>query len=307
MGHGNTKLSGHTRLKMVMDYLQVGKSAREMAEAMGISRKTFYYWLKRYLSEGEEGLRNRRSGPRSSPRRVPREVEARVLTYRRLHRVGPARMSLALGVSASTIYVILRRHGENHLRPKAERIPAVRYEREYPGALVHVDVKVLPALSQAPKEYQFTAVDDYSRQAYAAIFPSHSTKAACDFLQRAPAFFDFPVERVMTDNSLIFTMRYAYFSHRKTRFERLLESRRIKHLLIRPNHPETNGKVERFHRTVEEELFRVQTSSTSQQRQRALASWLHHYNNSRPHLGIGGLTPSQRCSLFFAQRCHQVA
>lgn len=307
MGHRNTKLSGHTRLKMVMDYLEKGRSGGEIAEALGVSRKTFYYWLKRYRTEGVEGLSNRRSGPRTSPRRSPREVEERVLTYRRCQRVGPARISLALGIPTSTIYVILRRHGENHLHPKIKRPPPVRYEREYPGALVHIDVKELPALGDGAKEYQFTAIDDHSREAYSALFPRQSTKIACQFLNDALAFFGYPVERVMTDNSLIFTMRYAYFSHRKTRFEMLLKTKRIKLLLIRPHHPETNGKVERFHRTLEEELYRTRLFLTPEQRRRALASWLHHYNNSRPHLGINGLIPSQRRSLFFAQRCHQVA
>lgn len=292
---------------MLLDYLGGVKGAGAIAEDLGISRKTFYYWRKRYLSEGEKGLRNRKSGPRCSPRRSPREVEEKVLDYRRTRKEGPARIALALGVPPSTVYVILRRHGENHLYPKVKHTPAVRYEREYPGALLHIDVKELPPIGGGPQEYQFTAVDDHSREAYSAIFPRQSTKAACHFLNNALLFFGYPVERVMTDNSLIFTMKHAYFSHRQTAFERLLKTKRIKLLLVRPYHPETNGKVERFHRTVEDEIYRPHFFLTPEQRRQALARWLHYYNISRPHLGINGLSPAQRRSLFFARMCHQVA
>ena len=143
---------------MVEDYLD-GKGAREIAEGLGISGKTFYCWLGRYRSDGAGGLANRPSGPRSSPTRSSREVEQGVLGYRRLNRVGPARIALALGMPASTVYAILRRNGENRLYPKQRR-PITRYEKEYPGELVHIDVKELPSIDKGPMEYQFTAIDD---------------------------------------------------------------------------------------------------------------------------------------------------
>ena len=111
----------------------------------------------------------------------------------------------------------------------------------------------------------------------------------------------------MTDNSFIFTMQHAYHNERQARFEKLLAAEGIKLTVIRPYHPETNGKVERFHRTVDEECYHKHHFRDAAERRERLADWLAYYNNLRPHLGIGGLSPAERQALFFKPQCHQVA
>ena len=162
MEHRNTRLTTYTRLKMIADY-EGGRSAEEIAGNLAISRKTFYYWLSRYRREGIGGLANRPSGPRCSPRRSSPELEQQVLAYRKQHQEGPERIAIALGMPASTVYAILKRHGKNQLNPKQKREEPIRYEKEQPGQLVHIDVKELVALPGGSKEYQFTALDDHTR------------------------------------------------------------------------------------------------------------------------------------------------
>lgn len=306
MEHRNTKLTAYTRLKMITDQQQ-GRNAQEIADSLGISRKTFYYWRSRYQREGSGGLINRPSGPRCSPRRSSAELEEKVLAYRKDHPEGPARIAIALGMPASTVYSILKRHGKNQLNPKQQREAPTRYEKDEPGKLVHIDVKELVALPGGAKEYHFSAVDDHTRTTYADIFSEQTTQVACQFLEATLASFPFTVKKVMTDNSFIFTMRHAFHNERQSRFEKLLEAKGIKLTVIRPYHPETNGKVERFHRTVEEEFYRRYHFEDASQRRQMLPDWLAYYNNSRPHLGIGGLSPAERLALFFNTPCHQVA
>jgi len=306
--HGNTKLSVYSRGKMIKDWEGGQKRVCQICGQLGISRKSFYYWRGRYLREGWAGLKNRRCGPRVSPRRSPPGLEERVLAYRRTHQVGPARIALALSMPASTVWLILRRQGVSRLRPKEPAAPARRYEKTYPGALLHVDVKELPQINKGAHQYQFTAVDDYTREAFALIFPDQKVTSALAFLQALLAHFPYPLQRLMTDGAMIFTMRRACYSQRRTRFQQALQRLGIKHTVTSPYRPQSNGKVERFHRTIDEEVYHRQIFASPAQRQQALAAYLFRYNHQRPHLALNGLTPIQRRTAFFAkEKCHQVA
>ena len=145
--------------------------------------------------------------------------------------------------------------GRNRL-PRAPRRPVQRYEKSRPGELLHLDLKYLPALGTRP-EFEYAAIDDFSREGLATIARERSTVAATRFLEHVLAQLPYRVEAVMTDNDMMFTMRYAFHSDRLTRFEQALKSAGIEHRLIRPRSPESNGKVERFIKTIDDECFRI--------------------------------------------------
>ena len=144
-------------------------------------------------------------------------------------------------------------------------------------------------------------MDDFSREAVAQIRPDRSSGDAAAFLERLVADLPYRIEAVMTDNDLIFTMRYAYHAQRQTRFQQACRSLGIQHWQARPHHPESNGKVERFFRTLDEECFAVHQPRSSKSRMRLLDEFLWYYNHQRPHLSLHGLTPIERRQAYFRQ------
>lgn len=307
MYHTNTKLTFHSRKKMISDY-QSGKPVKRIAKELGISRKCFYYWRVRYNQFDELGLKNRSTRPNSSPNKISLKLEQNILNLRKKERIGPQRIAIKFDLSSSTVYKVLKRNGCNLLREK-ERRKIVRYEKSYPGELVHIDVKRLPAVSGNKKwEFQFSAVDDYSREAFSLIFDKETTSNATLFLEEALRAFSYPIRAVLTDNSLAFTMKRAYNYKGETKFAKTLKRCQIKHRLTRPKRPETNGKVERFHRTVDEELYHLINFQSTIERKKALERYVKKYNEQRIHLGIGGLTPKQRRDQYFMpKKCYQCA
>jgi transposase InsO family protein len=213
---------------------------------------------------------------------------------------GPARIALALGIGHSSVHRVLVRHGHNRLRwpePKTFR----RYEKSRPGELVHVDLKYLYRWKNTQREYAFAAVDDFSREAVAQIRPARTSEDAAAFLERLVVALPYRIEAVMTDNDFIFTMRYACHSDRQTRFQQACRSLGIEHWRARPRHPQSNGKVERFFRTLDDECFAVHRPRSSRTRMRVLEDFLKYYNQQRPHLSLHGLTPVQRRQAYFQQ------
>lgn len=306
MNHCNTKLTLHIREKMISDY-QGGEKVTVIAKRLGISRKCFYYWLKRYQAFGRDGLANRTSRPRTFPSQLSKDKENAILALRKRERIGPQRIAYRMGLSSSTVYKVLRRYGENTLSPKKKRL-SIRYEKSFPGELVHIDVKYLPQINKGDKEYQFTAIDDYSREAYAMIFKKKSTVSATRFLEEARKYFSYPIRAVLTDNGLEFSMNLAYNRKGKTKFTKLCHGLGVAHKTTKPYRPETNGKVERFHRTVDEELYRIIRFQGTKEREFALNRYLKRYNEQRIHLGIRGLTPRQRIEQYFmSKKCYQCA
>jgi transposase InsO family protein len=203
-----------------------------------------------------------------------------------------------VGVSGMTVHGILVRHAQSRL-PRPRRRPGRRYEKSRPGELLHLDIKVLPALRNARHDYEFAAVDDCSREAVVTIATDQTSVAATTFLERVVAVLPYGIEAVLTDNAMAFTMRYALHSERQTRFEQACCSLGIVHHRLRPRRPQSTGKVERFFRTVDDECLALERRWTFGQRTRAVERFVWFYNHERPHLSLKGMTPVERRDSYF--------
>ena len=318
MSHRNARLTFHGRLLIVRRY-RTGWKQAHIAAAMGVSRKCVRTWIDRYAAEGEAGLQDRSSRPHSMPTRTPAEVEQRVLQARREHRRGQDWLGAELGVPARTVSRILRRHRMPHLREcdpmtgqviRASKSTAVRYERQRPGELVHMDVKKLGKIpdgggwrahGRGPGDnrnrrqgtgydYVHSLVDDYSRLAYSEILPDEKGTTCAAFLTRAAAYFAehgiAQIERLLTDNA------FAYRHSLAVREACAAIGARQK--FIKPHCPWQNGKVERFNRTLQVEWAYRQVFTSNAARAAALAPWLEYYNNRRRHSALDGLPPISR-------------
>jgi transposase InsO family protein len=282
----------------MMKLHEAGHSLAALGRQSGIPRDVLGRWWKRYQTAGVAGLMPQSRRPHQSPTRIAAQVETAILTKRQ-EQVGPARIALVVPVSESTAYRVLCRHGQSQLHPSVPHVVR-RYEKSRPGELVHVDLKYLPALEDRT-EFAFAAVDDFSREAVVWIAATRTTRTATHFLERVLATLPYPVEAVMTDNDLAFTMRFAYYRQRLTRFEQACRSLGIVHRLLRPHTPESNGKVERFIKTMDDECYAVQQPQTCAARVQVLDRFVEFYNYQRPHLSLAGLTPVQRRQAYFAQ------
>ena len=307
MGHRSARLTEFGRELLVRRVLDEDWAPAAAAEASGVSRATVYKWLARFEAEGFEGLADRSSRPRRSPRRLSRRVEKRVLSLRRREKLGPHGLASELKMPRSTCYAVLRRHGMQRLawmdRPTGQVIR--RYERERPGDLIHVDVK---KLGRIPKggghrihgrsghhgsgqgyDKVHSAVDDHTRLAYSEIHADETGATCAGFLRRATAFFadrGFTVREVMTDNAMNYVLD-RHFRHAITELGQ-------RHITTRPYRPQTNGKVERFNRTLLDEWAYVRPYTSNAQRTKLLDRWLHRYNYHRSHTALGGLPPISR-------------
>jgi transposase InsO family protein len=298
--HGNARLTPRGRLTMIRR-IASGRPVAHVAEEMGISRPTAYKWWHRFQTEGTAGLVDRSSRPRSCPHQTPPDVEARVIELRQATKLGPARLAARVGLPASTVHRVLVRAGLNRLcwldRPTGE--PIRRIHTSAPGELVHVDVKKLGRIppgggwrvrgrSAATHHrrhnvgytYLHTAIDAYSRLAFTEAHDDERAVTCAGFWQRARAFFaahGITVQAVLTDNA---------WAYRRTQFNTALNG--IEHRYIRPHTPRTNGKVERFHRTLADEWAYVRAYTSEAERLAALDDWLHTYNHHRHHTAING-------------------
>jgi len=279
--------------------LEEGLSVSQVARLLRMSRPTVYKWHGRYRSEGLDGLAELSRRPRASPSRIPALTVEEILRLRRQEGLGPWHIAQRLGLSQSSVYRTLCRHGLQHLRPKQPRVVR-RYERAAPGELLHLDIKELtPLRRRTPPEQQFAVLDDYSREVFSRIYPDATTRTATDFLLSAVRYYRYPVQAILTDNALCFTMRRTIYPERTTVFAKTCHELGIRHHLLRPYHPQTNGKVERFFRTVREECYDRIYFRDSQHRASALQEYIHYYNHERPHFSLGGLTPIARRNQFF--------
>lgn len=268
-----------------------GRSLSDLSREFEIPREVLSRWWRRVVAQGLDGLRPRSRRPHHSVT-TGRAVVRRILQLRR-RRLGPARIAPLVGVSAKTVHRILTQHGQARL-PRPQRAPARRYEKSRPGELVHLDIKLLPSLRNARYDYEFAAVDDYSREAVVTIAEAQTSVAATTFLEHVVRTLPYRVEAILTDNALAFTMRHALHCDRQTRFEQACTQLGIVHHLLRPRHPQSNGKVERFFRTVDDECLALQRRWTFAHRERAVDRFVWFYNHQRPHLSLQGMTPVQR-------------
>lgn len=282
-----------------IELIQQDHPISEIAELFDVSRKTVHKWFNRYRTDGMSGLKDCSTRPYRSPSRLPDNTLSNILDLRKRKRLGPMRIALRLGLSQSSVYRTLCRYDQQYLHPKRPRM-IMRYEKNFPGELWHLDTTLLVPLRRGqPKEHPFAVLDDFSREVFSRIYPTASTKAATDFLLAALKYYAYDVKAVLTDNAFCFTMRYATHCDRTTLFAKTCSQLGIRHQLLRPYHPESNGKVERFFRTVNEECYNCIRLKNSSHRRQVLQSFIYYYNHQRPHLGLGGLTPIQRRKMYF--------
>jgi transposase InsO family protein len=275
-----------------------GVPLSELSARHDIARPVLSRWWVRYQAADLAGLQPRSRRPHRCPTRHGAAVERAIAAVRDFG-WGVERIATELGVGHGTVQRELERTGRNRL-PRPVRRPRRRYEKTRPGELLHLDLKYLPALDR-PQEFEYAAIDDFSREGAATIARERSTVAATRFLEFVLTQLPYRVEAVMTDNDMMFTMRYAFHSNRLTRFEQALQSAGIRHRLITPRRPESNGKVERFIKTIDDECFRILRPRSSRARIGALQLFLEYYNHARPHQSLGGDSPVARRDAYFAK------
>ena len=285
------------RAKLMAQH-EAGIPLAVLSDRHGIARPVLSRWWARYQAQDLAGLAPLSRRPHRSPTRHPSAVADAIDAVRDFG-WGVQRIADELGVGHGTVQRALERTARNRL-PRAPRRPVHRYEKSRPGELVHLDLKYLPALENRP-EFEYAAIDDFSREGLALIAGDRSTMTATRFLEHVLAQLPYRVEAVMTDNDMMFTMRYAFHSDRLTRFEQALQSAGIEHWLIRPRSPESNGKVERFIKTIDDECFRITRPHSSRARVGALKLFLDYYNHARPHQSLGGQSPVTRREAYFAR------
>ena len=311
--HGNAALSLNGRRRMVLRVVELGWPLAKAAAAAEVSGRTCSKWVGRYLAEGELGLVDRSSAPRLVANRTEEHTIQAIAALRRLRFTGPE-IAEVLGRPLSTVSGILQRIGMGKLG-RLGLEPAVRYERARPGELVHIDVKKLGRIhggagkritgikrNARPRkrdaagvdrqiigwDYVHIAIDDATRMAYAEVLADERAITAVAFLGRALAFFQrhgITVERVITDNGS---------AYRSTVHAIACRALGLRHLRTRPYHPQTNGKAERFIRTLLGGWAYGPIYGTNPERVRALDGWLWHYNHRRRHSALGHQPPITR-------------
>lgn len=316
MSHANATLTPTGRLRLARVVVDGGWSYVRAAERFSVSVTTVRRWAERYRLFGEAGMIDRSSRPHVCPNQLPQRTERRIIKLRVTRRWGPARIGYFLGLNPSTVHKVLVRYRCPRLkwtdpatgvRIKTSRADRRSYEHDNPGDLVHVDVKKLGRIpdgggwkflgraagkrnkTRKPAGYAFIhhAVDDHSRLAYSEIHHDEKQETAAAFWQRAQSYFTscgVTVKAVLTDNG------NAY----RSKLWKATLGEHIKHRRTRPYRPQTNGKVERFNRTLLEEWAYASEYRSETDRAAAYPDWLHHYNHHRGHTALNGASPADR-------------
>lgn len=331
MSHANTPLSELGRLRMARFHVESGSTIRATAERFQVSTTTVIRWSKRFQAVLAAGRRptvrdmvDVSSRPHRSPARTHRRIERKVAHLRKKRRLGPVQIAGRIGIPASTVHKILVREGLNRLdhMDRATGEVVRRYEREHPGDLIHVDIKkfgIIPAgggwkthgrkhatagrhrrkvehradksargVGQSGYAYVHSAVDDRSRLAYSEVHDDETAATCLAFWQRAVEFYAshaIRVSEVITDNGVAYRSRAWRDGN---------TDMGITAIFTRPYRPQTNGKVERFHRTLRDEWGYGKAYASESSRRKALTGWLHIYNHHRPHTALNGQPPITR-------------
>ena len=302
--HKNARLTPQGRALLVQRVRTEGWRVGDAAAAAGLSQRQAFRWLARHRAGGELALQDRSSAPARCPHRTDADTLTAIERRRRQRRTGP-QIARELGLPRSTVGVVLRRLGLGRLSALEVKPEIVRYEREKPGELIHIDIKKLGRIDgighritgdrtgQSSKrgtgwEYLHVAIDDACRMAYSEVMANEKADSAVAFTARALAWFKrfgVSVERVMTDNG----SAYKSFA-----FRDLLAEQAIRHKRTRPYTRRTNGKAERFIQTSLREWAYARAYATSAERVETLKPWLQIYNTARTHSGIKHMTPFAR-------------
>lgn len=319
--HANAALTPRARLRLARLVVDQGWSIPRAAERYDVSWRTAKKWAERYRVEGPTGMADRSSRPRRQPNRTPQPMVRKIVHLRWKQRLGPVQIGDRLGIASSTVHAVLVRSGLNRLThlDRATGEPIRRYEHERPGDLLHMDVKKLARVPDGggwryvgrqqglknriatpgrPRSQYYnpligtcflhTVIDDHSRVAYVEARDDETKETAADVLRNAVAWFaerGVNVQRVLTDNGGC----YRSFLWRDTCAEL-----GIAHKRTRPYRPQTNGKIERFHRTLVEGWAFKKFYNSESARLAALPAWIHEYNHHRPHSAIGKQSPITR-------------
>jgi transposase InsO family protein len=306
--HGNAALTPKQRLRLARRVVDEGWSLKEAAEAAEVSERTASKWVCRYREEGEAGLLDRPSAPRRQPNATAEDRVAAIAALRRVRMTGQE-IAECLGMALSTVQGILTRIGLGRLSRLEPLEPPNRYERQRPGELIHIDVKKLGRILRpghrvtgnrrdrftdargygvAGWEFVHICIDDATRLAYVEVLADEKATTCVGFLQRALRFYQahgVTVERLMTDNGS---------AYRSTMHAIACRALGIKHLRTRPYRPQTNGKAERFIRTLLAGWAYGAIYRNSVERAAALSGWLDFYNSRRPHGSLGHRAPIDR-------------
>ena len=301
--HKNARLTPQGRLLMVRRIDEEGWRVAEAAAAAGLSVRRTYHWLGRYRAGGERMLHDRSSTPARYRHPVPAERVAEIERLRRQRMTGP-QIARQLAMPRSTVGTVLRRLGLGRLKSLDPKPPAIRYERQRPGELIHIDTKKLGRIAGIGHritgyhtgvnrnrgigwDVLHVCIDDASRLAYGEVLPNERKDNAVPFLGWF-ARQGVTVERVMTDNGSAYRSRH---------WRAACSSLALRHLRTRPYTPRTKGKAERFIQTGLREWAYVRPYATSHERTAALAPWLDHYNRVRPHAALAQQPPASRLAL----------
>ena len=314
MVHANARTNLFAR-RLMVERVAAGWPAAHVAEQLGVSRATVHKWVRRFAEGGEAALVDRSSRPMRMPNRTPHRVEQRVLAARRRRKRGAVALAAELGLNPSTVGRILKRHDVPHLaaidpitgeRIRSSRRSEVRYEHRAPGSMIHVDVKKLGKIppgggwrlhgrSEAVRgrgigyDYVHTAIDDHTRLAYSEALPDEKDPTCAGFLHRALAWFaahGIRVRRVLTDNAKVY--RHG------TDWGWVCSAWQLKRRFTKPGCPWTNGKAERFNRTLLNEWAYARPWTSNTARRRGLDRFIQHYNTRRGHSALGGRPPISR-------------
>ena len=302
--HENARMTVRGRVLLVKRIVESGWRVALAAEAAGISVRTAYKWLARYRAGGEAMLTDRSSAPLRRPHAKPAATVAAIEALRRQRMSGPA-IARHLALPRSTVGVILRRLGLGRIQALEPRPPVIRYERQHPGELIHVDIKKLGRIHGVGHritgdrrgqsnnrgigwECLHVAIDDASRLAYTEVLADEKKETTCAFTARAIDWFErhgMTVTRLMSDNGS---------AYRSQAFRLLLAARGIRHIRTRPYTPQTNGKAERFIQTSLREWAYATPYQSSAERNQAMPGWIDAYNTTRPHSALNGIPPFKR-------------
>jgi transposase InsO family protein len=320
LGHANARTNLFAR-RLIVERVAAGWPAARVAEQLGISRATVHKWVRRFAEGGDAALADRSSRPQRMPARTSNRVERKVLTARRRRKRGAVVLAAELGLNPSTVGRILARHDVPRLAAidpitgepvRSSRRSDNRYEHPTPGAMIHVDVKKLgkiPAgggwrwhgrdatVSVANRhkkvkigyDYVHTAIDDHTRMAYSEVRPDEKDATCARFLHRALAWFaghGITVRRVLTDNAMVY--RHG------TDWSWVCVAWQLKRRFTKPGCPWTNGKAERFNRTLLTEWAYTRPWTSNTLRRHGLDRFLTHYNTRRGHSALGGRPPISR-------------
>jgi transposase InsO family protein len=322
VSHANAALTPRARLRLARLVVEQGWTYAAAAKMFMVAPRTAKKWADRYRTEGAAGMADRCSRPHSSPRKTSPEVVRRIVRLRWRQRLGPVQIAGRLGMQASTVHAVLVRCRINRLS-HIDRVtgePLRRYEHPHPGSLIHVDVTKFGNIptgggwrylgrqqgdrNRAASDTQrrkgdirgpligtafvHTVIDDHSRLAYAEICTDEKATTAVGVLHRAIAWLTdhgITVERVLSDNGSCY---------RSNAWREACAELEVTHKRTRPYRPQTNGKIERFHRTLADGWAYARLYDSTEQRDAALPGWLHFYNHHRAHSAIGGRPPVTR-------------